>query len=408
MIRKAILSIGACFTLFLLWFALYDYSQAGPAAEEQLQGLALSMAAAIENLAATDPSLAKLASFHPADLAYFALIDGKGIYRFHSNPDLIGTPVRDRPLLAQLRNETAFQTRVRLGTGERAFEYVTPFRLPGEPLFLCLALHTYRADAALRRANLNATILISLVVAGWVLVFALYRYARREELHQQEMARRESLARLGEMGAMLAHEIRNPLSGIKGFAQVILKRPTDERNERFAGSIVTEARRLESLVEELLAYASPAASPQAAVDVCELITHTGSLLAAEAAELAVEVTADCGAGGTVTGNRDRLEQLLLNLGKNALQAMPDGGRLRIAAEREGKMVLITTTDTGAGIAAADLERVFEPFFTTKARGTGLGLALCRKVAEEHGGAIELVSRPGAGTVAKLRLPRAKE
>lgn len=403
MLRKVIILVGACLTLFLLWFANYNYRQAASIAEENLRGLALSIAAAIEHLALQDPKLAALTRFHPDDVAYFALLDRHGIYRFHSNPDLIGTSAAgSKP--PEGEHPSTSGNRVTLGTGEKAFRFASPIYLPTETLTLQLTLHTYRADSVIRTALLNATILLGLLVAGWILAAILVRYARREELLHLEMARKENLARLGEMGAMLAHEIRNPLSGVKGFAQVIAKRPTEERNAGFAQKIVAEVVRLENLVSELLAYASSDPRPVSEVDLPALARHVVSLLSAEAVEQGVEIVSDFPDKLRVSGNADRLEQVLLNLGKNALQAMPDGGTFHLGLQRFHNKAVITAKDTGQGIPALDLPKVFEPLFTTKARGTGLGLSLCRKIAEEHQGAIELTSAVGEGTIVTFTLP----
>lgn len=404
MFKKATLIIGIFVTCSLLWFAVYDYRQAVPIAEENLRGTALSLASAIENLATHDPTLAALADFRPGDIAFFALVDRRGIYRFHSNPDLVGTSMNRAPS-REMQPPARSEERVALGTGELAYQVVAPVNLPRETLSLHLTLHTYRADAVVRRAKLNMTVLLGLVVAGWILSLGLYRYARREELHQVALARKESLAKLGEMGAVLAHEIRNPLAGIKGFAQVIAGKPQEPRNSVFAKSIVTEAVRLENLVSELLAYASSDALSRTPLDLSELLDHTVSLLAPEAAALKVAVAKKSPASLPLTGNRDRLEQVLLNLGRNALQAMPSGGVLELAAAPAGKDAVVTVKDSGHGISAQDLPMVFEPFFTTKARGTGLGLALCKKIVEEHGGGISLESRLGRGTTVTVTLPQ---
>lgn len=403
MLRKATSIIGIFVTCSLLWFAVYDYRQAAPIAEENLRGTALSVTAAIENLAANDPTLAGLANFRPGDIAYFALVDSRGIYRFHSNPDLVGSSMNGTPS-RETQAPARSEQRVTLGTGELAYHVVAPVNLPGETLYLHLTLHTYRADAVVRRAKLNMTILLGLVAAGWVLSLGLYRYARREELHQIELARKENLAKLGEMGAVLAHEIRNPLAGIKGFAQVIAKKPQEERNSAFAQSIVTEAVRLENLVNELLAYAGSDGPARTPLDLAELLDHTVSLLAPEAAGLNVAIARESPANLHLTGNRDRLEQVLLNLGRNALQAMPSGGVLEISALPAGRDAVITVKDSGFGISEQDLPMVFEPFFTTKARGTGLGLALCKKIVEEHDGSISLESRIDRGTTVTVTLP----
>ena len=255
MLKKTLFIFGSIISLFLLWFALKDYRAAEPIAAENLRGLAFSLTEVIGNSVQLDPSFTSLADFHPSDVAFFAIIDQKGIYRFHSNSDLIGTPANDPDALVVLKNKSVYETRVLLGTGEKAYEFYSPLLTRNKVLVLQLTLHTFRADSVIRRARLNLVLIVSLIIAGWFLATIIYRFAQREELHQQEMMHRENLARLGEMGAILAHEIRNPLAGIKGNAQIIKKKPTESRNEQFAESIVTEVRRLESLVNDLLVYA---------------------------------------------------------------------------------------------------------------------------------------------------------
>ena len=404
MLKRIYLLIGIGISLFLVWFAVSNYRASRPIAEENLRGLALSLASAIESIAVRDPSLQSLADFHPPDLAFFALISGKGIYRFHTNADLIGTPVETETFAQVLKGKTTVESRVVLGTGERAFEFYAPLYLPGKTLALRLTLHTYRADAVTRRAEYNMVIIFSLLGVGWVLLAILYKYSLREERHQLEMAHRERLAQMGEMGAMLAHEIRNPLAGIKGYAQVIAKKPQDDRNAGFAQRIVAEVLRLENLVNDLLSYARADASPPAAVNLTELVNYTVSLVRNEAEQKDVAISTECAEGLQVRGNRDRLGQVLLNLCKNALQSMPEGGSLQIKAGTFDTHVILAVSDTGHGIARDGLERVFEPFFTTKARGTGLGLALCKKIVEEHGGTIRVESEMGKGTSIIIDLP----
>jgi len=405
MLRRIVLLFGIAVTLFLAWFALSNYRYSRVIAEENLSGLANSITSAIESIAARDPSLHSLSAFHPGNVAYFALIDRDGYYRFHTNPDLIGTPSVDSEFQSVLRSQAPWAARVTLGTREKAYRFCTPLYLPKETLALCLTLHTYRADAVVRRAEFNLAVMVALLATGWVLMVFLYRFSLRAERHHLQMARRERLAELGEMGAMLAHEIRNPLAGIKGYAQVIEKRPGDARNAGFAQMIVREALRLEQLVTDLLSYAKSDTAPHGTVDLKELIESAVSLVRPEAEAHGVTVEEECREGIEVAGCRDKLAQVLLNLMKNSLQAMPEGGRLSIRAEELRKQVIVEVADSGQGIGAEHQARIFEPFFTTKARGTGLGLALCRKIVEEHKGTIAVSSAPGQGTTVSVTLPR---
>lgn len=408
MTKPLLYSAGIALSGILLWFALSNYRAALPLAQETLRGSALSLAAAVETMARRDPSLDALSGFHPPDLAYLALIDRQGRYRFHSNADLIGSPASgDTPRPEPREPATQQERRVLLGTGEEAYEFVMPLHLPGEELWLRLTLHTYRADAVVRRARFTLALLLSLLAVAWGLAIVVRRLAAREERNRRELAHREGLARLGELGAVLAHEIRNPLAGIKGFAQLIGKRPEDERNIAHAGRIVAEAGRLEGLVGDLLAYARPEEPGRTTIVAGELVSQALDLVREEAQHQGVAIRVDCPDGLVIGGNRDRLHQLLLNLCRNALQAMPEGGELRVALHRSSGRVALSVEDTGEGIPAELHGRLFEPFVTTRARGTGLGLALCKKIAEEHGGTLEVESAPGMGSVFTLTLPEGK-
>lgn len=402
--RKILLLVGIVLSAAIIWFTVSNYLSARPIAEENLRGLALSFTSAIENIALHDPSLRSLETFRSHEIAFFTLVDRKGVHRFHTNPDLIGSHLQGTIPFATINEGVISSERITLRTGENAFEFNAPLRLPGETLALRLALHTYRADTVVRRARLNMIVLFCLLTAGWILALALHRLTRREEQHQLEMARRESLAQLGEMGAMLAHEIRNPLAGIKGYAQVIEKKPDDERNGSFAQRIVLETLRLETLVSDLLSYARSNQDSTMVIDLAEVVAHAAALLQHEADQRHINLVTECPEPVLIAGNRDRLGQALLNIGKNAIQAVSDGGTVRITLETAGKQTEIRVGDDGHGINQEDLPRIFEPFFTTKARGTGLGLALCRKIIEEHDGKITVQSVVGAGTVVTVIIP----
>ncbi len=402
--RKILLLGGILLSAALIWFTVSNYLTARPIAEENLRGIALSLTSAIENIALHDPSLRSLDTFQSHDIAFFTLVDRKGLYRFHSNPDLIGTPAQGTMPSRALMDGATSDTRITLRTGENAFEFNAPLHLPRETLALRLTLHTYRADSVVRRAQLNMMVFFALLAAGWILALALYRFTRREEQHMLEMARRESLAQLGEMGAMLAHEIRNPLAGIKGYAQVIEKKPQDERNGGFAQRIVSETLRLETLVSELLSYAKSDRDSFVALNLAAVVSQTAALLRQEAEQLQIKIDCDCQENILIYGNQDRLAQVMLNVAKNAIQAIPDGGIIHMTAGVEGRDAIVTVGDNGSGISQEVLSRIFEPFFTTKARGTGLGLALCRKIVEEHKGKITVQSVVGEGTTVSIRFP----
>ncbi len=230
------------------------------------------------------------------------------------------------------------------------------------------------------------------------------------------MKERDRLAALGEMAAGLAHEIRNPLGAIKGAAQLLL--PPDEpatvpnESREFLGIIVEETNRLNRVVSQFLDYARPYKGTLEPLDVNEVVKKTVQLLPPSAdgappADLSLELDA---ALPLARGDAEQLRQVFLNLALNALQAMPDGGRLVIGTARRppragaGEAVEVRFTDNGRGIPSATLKNLFIPFFTTKERGTGLGLPISQRIVENHGGRIEVRSRDGAGSTFTVLLP----
>jgi two-component system sensor histidine kinase HydH len=403
MLKRILLLCLAGISLLLLWFTVSNYQKSRPIADEMLFGIAHSLHAAIEFSANQDPSLHALSLFHSHDIVYFALTDNKGIYRFHSQPQLIGTQLRDSEILQKMLTETMTGKRVRLPTGEDVYELFTHVQTPNEALGLRLVLSTTRADVVIRSARINMVVMVTLLVFSWCLTGVIYRYSRREDQHRLDISRQENLARMGEMGAMLAHEIRNPLAGIKGFAQLIEKKPADSSTRDSAQRIIVETLRLEELTTDLLAFARCDEFPVTTIQLHDFIKQTIVLAHPESEHSGITIAMDCAEELVVRGNRDRLAQVLLNIIRNGLQSMPDGGILTISARPSSSCISIMIADTGHGINPTDMQRVFEPFFTTKARGTGLGLALCKKIIEEQHGTINIESS-GAGTSVTIELP----
>jgi len=403
MLKRILLLCLAGITLLLLWFTVNNYRKSQRIADDILFGFAHSLHAAIEFSVHQDPSLHDLSKFHSHDIIYFALLDNNGNYRFHSNAELIGTQLQENEVLRKLSAETMTGTRIKLATGEDAYELVTHVHVPDGTLGLRLVLTTKRADAVIRSARFNMLVMFTLLLFSWILASLIYRYAWREEQHRLDLSQRKNLARMGEMGAMLAHEIRNPLSGIKGFAQLIEKKPEDPRTRDSAQRIIAETLRLEELTTDLLAFARSDEFPVSTIQLTEFIEETIAMLHSEAEYSRITIATDCTRELEIRANRDRLAQVLLNIVRNGLQAMPEGGSLSISARSSGPCISIVVCDSGPGINPDDMPKVFEPFFTTKARGTGLGLALCKKIIEDHNGTIGIESSP-RGTTVTMRLP----
>lgn len=239
--------------------------------------------------------------------------------------------------------------------------------------------------------------------AGHVLLLADIRNLK---LLEEQLRRSERLASLGRLAAGIAHEIRNPLSSIKGFATILAGRfQEDERSKRIADVMVQEVDRLNRVVTELLDYAKPTELHRERVLCREIIHRTLELLEDAAADRGVEIqTSVAPEDLEVVLDADRFSQALLNLYLNGLQAMERGGVLHVLADRREGEVRFTVTDSGTGIAPEDVPHVFDPYFTTKPSGVGLGLANVHKIIEAHQGRIEVSSALGRGTTFEIHLP----
>jgi two-component system sensor histidine kinase HydH len=405
MIKTTGLIVGTslCFTLLVAWFSWSAFRAAPQLAAENLRGAGLSISAAIEQLAAVETSFRALARYRSPDIAYFALVDQAGIIKFHTNTGLIGTSISETASGSPPKNGISEQ-RERLGTGEEVYLLRTRIHPDRSEHLLVLALHTYRADQVIRRTATGVSVVMALTLTLWGLTGFVLFMIRRDEQHHQEMNRREELARLGEMGAVMAHEIRNPLAGIKGFAQLVETADDLEQARRHAEKIITQSLRMEALVSELLAFARDDLGERQITDLSAVIQDCVVLISTEAAAQQVKIEVDAPPSFKAHVVVDRIVQLLLNLMKNAIQAMPDGGLVTVRLRQKSGSIQISVKDSGSGISQEHLLRIFEPFWTSKAQGTGLGLALCKKVAEEHGGILTVQSTVGVGTEFIVTLP----
>ncbi len=226
-----------------------------------------------------------------------------------------------------------------------------------------------------------------------------------------EAQRNDRLTALGKLASGVAHEIRNPLSTIKGIATYLAKRSQPGgREEEAAETMVAEVDRLNRVVSELLDFARPAAVTLVEADLREVVDRALRLASADlkAKDITVLVEQDPDFP-TVRVSPERLTQALLNLFLNAAQAMETGGELRVGLRPhpEAETFSLVVADTGPGIAEADQAAIFTPYFTTKPSGTGLGLAIVHQIIEGHGGSIRLESAVGAGAEFTITLPLAK-
>jgi len=245
---------------------------------------------------------------------------------------------------------------------------------------------------------------------GFVGYVFLFRDMTEIRHLKREVERSQRLASLGSLAAGVAHEIRNPLSSIKGFATYFKERYRDvPQDARTADIMVQEVERLNRVIGQLLAYSRPLDMKRERKAVEPAIRHSLKVIEGQAREKGISVHADLPPGiPEAMFDQDRIEQVLLNLYLNALGAMEAGGVLLVTLSREtGRRVGITVSDTGSGIRPEDIPRIFDPYFTTKPSGTGLGLAIVHKIMEAHDGEVRVESEPGKGTRISVYLPLAE-
>ncbi|MGM0575341.1 MAG: two-component system sensor histidine kinase NtrB [Myxococcota bacterium] len=226
--------------------------------------------------------------------------------------------------------------------------------------------------------------------------------ARKEA--EARLREREALAQLGEMSAIVAHEVKNPLTGISGALQIIDRRlPEDASERRVIASIQSRIQSLDAAIQDLLTYARPREPRLRSVDMGSLVGRCASFLDSDERFTGVQVVADAQSRSLYV-DPEQLSQALLNLLLNAAQALDGTGRIRVTARSEESDYVIRVADDGPGMPDDVRARVFQPFFTTRSRGTGLGLPTVRRTVEGHGGSVDIRCPEAGGTVACIRLP----
>ena len=227
---------------------------------------------------------------------------------------------------------------------------------------------------------------------------------------QEAVQKQEKMAAIGNLAAGVAHEVRNPLSSIKGYATYFGSLFEEGSDKKKAADVMTaEVERLNRVISELLEIARPSDIKPKKTDISFLLKSSLRLIQQEAEAEGVEIKTTVAAKiPPLYLDPDRITQALINLYINALQAMPEGGILTISASEEGSGVVITVADTGFGITDDKTSKIFDPYYTTKNTGTGLGLAVVQKVVEAHGGSVAVKSAENKGTEFIITLPRDKE
>jgi len=222
-----------------------------------------------------------------------------------------------------------------------------------------------------------------------------------------QMERMRRLASLGRLSAGLAHEIRNPLTGISLMLDDLhdknVEKPKDQATIQRA---LQEIERLENLINELLDFAIVKESAKQSLDVTDLISDILVFVGKQCEKSGIELVTDFKEVPQIIADGSKLKQAFINMFSNALDAMSDGGKLTVSIGSTASDLVITISDTGTGIDPGKLSLIFEPFYTNKKRGTGLGLAITHNIVSEHGGTIDVNSTPGKGTTFRISIPLA--
>ncbi len=362
---------------------------------------------------------------------WFAVTDENGKIIAHSDPQQVDKALYSPAQMRELKVGEQERWR-RLAEPQPALEIYRQFRplnparghhmgmmkrcnsalaQPNVPQVIFIAFDSRELDAAQARGLRNMMIMLAaaaLVIVATILAqFWFRRYRLSRQQLQEAMARKEKLLALGHLAAGVAHEIRNPLSSIKGLAKYFAERtPPGGEAQELALVMAKEADRLNRVVSELLELVRPAHLNYQPVDINALIHHSLQLVSQDAQSRGIalqftprpELT-------SIKADPDRLNQVLLNLYLNAMQAIGRGGVIHVSAsEADRQRVKIVVKDSGKGMSDEELQAIFTPYFTTKADGTGLGLAVVQNIIEQHGGTIRAESQPGAGAIFTLWLP----
>jgi len=376
----------------LLLSSIRSYRELGETREAYLRSRAATLDLRLESMEArsiTGELLDLLSVQVPA------LVD-LGIY------DSAQADPADAILRALWKGEALFHTGMVRAQGEEIFRSYTPFHVGDQLRIARIDLSSEAADflVAHTRHNLWLSFAASLALMLFTIYFLWSE--RRAASFERRHLELEHLARLGEMSAVLAHEIRNPLGTIKGFVQLALEQAGDTVRP-LLHPVLEETARLEKLVNDLLAYGRPRTPDIRPVDWEEIAVQ----LEAHAIEAIGEKPVSYRSEGTISQletDPDLLVQVLLNLVHNAIDAVHDtpDATVRLAAEENGSGgYSLIVEDNGPGLPAEVREKLFQPFTTTKANGTGLGLSIARRLTGALGGRLEIGSTSPAGTRAEL-------
>jgi two-component system sensor histidine kinase HydH len=394
----------------ILYATIQNINSVQKLAEKSLESTALSLAYSAESSLRSSGKKAYEEigeTFSDRVVAYALVAARDGKILFHTNPRLVGTVLRERDIGQRLQSAMPAGTRVVLQTGVSAYEYnYVVHRTDGTAELLRLVLNTTPVDYIVGRARRMWWIAGGILVFIWTMGILFGRIFIRNIGLQKELEQKKRMAIIGQMTAVLAHEIRNALGSMKGYTQLVYEKIPDADSRRAELAIALQgSERIESLVNNLLLFSREEMYRMDSLDLKRMVDET---LLSLVPPWEGKIVVDLPAGLYVRADKEKLQGVLLNGVRNALQAMGDAGELHISAGSKSHWVTLYIIDTGCGIPGPDIPRLFTPFHTTKTDGVGLGLSYSRKVMEGMGGYIGLKNREdGPGAVLSIRLAKAE-
>ncbi|MCZ6632991.1 MAG: PAS domain S-box protein [bacterium] len=322
--------------------------------------------------------------------------------------DILARSIRERQTLKAVEEEALhISPALWAALGSRHF-VVTPLVAHDQVVGAIVADNLY-SSAPITDDSVDRLVAFASHVALALENAELYRRLEEKvqelERTQEELVQAERLSVIGEMSARIAHEIRNPMTTIGGFARSILKSSDPDRIQTAGRIIVEEVERLENLLNDTLDFTRPNPLHRSPIELEAILDDIRQMLKKDIQNQAISYTQHIHPDlPSLNLDAAQFKQVLLNLFQNALQAMAEGGTLTVSAQPLPEGVEIRIQDTGEGIAPEHLEEIFSPFFTTKTYGTGLGLPISKKIIEDHQGCILFESEPGKGTTVSIHLP----
>ena len=277
---------------------------------------------------------------------------------------------------------------------------------PGFTMLTILVIHILTSDSPMQNTN---ALLLNVAIFGFIQIFAvwlasiIHESLIEKDLMRKEILRAEKLNTLGELAASIAHEIRNPLTVVKGFLQMMHKQEKGD-NYYYLSLVLTELGRAETIISDYLNFAKPQFEKLEDTELAKVITEVAILLEALAAKEGVMVNTQLEWEAYVKADRNQFKQALVNIIKNAIEATGEGGEVSVIQRTIRNESYITITDTGKGMDSEQLARLGTLFYTTKDKGTGLGTSVSIKIIEAMGGKISYESQLNKGTEVTIVLP----